>query len=208
MDGKRHGVIPQSAAVQEMVHEKAARKMAVAACFLSALAGCGPTKSTQTAGPTVECGIVCLTDAEKEGLMPGNGADSACISYVTWDSKPIFVVWSDAPWGGSGATSGSDGPTKPHGVLVYRGNDMKLKREIEFSGEIQSREKGEITINGETYDFAKGALFLVSDVDGDVQVKQLSRDVSTLKLEPKDLSAFGKADPEITAFFSKAAKPK
>jgi hypothetical protein len=39
-------------------------------------------------------------------------------------------------------------------------------------------------------------------------VKQLSRDVSSLRAEPKALIAFGKATPEIKAFFSNTAETK
>ncbi len=183
-----------------------AAQTVMAACFLHALAGCGPSNVKTTTMPDVQNKLVTLTDAEKKGLM--SGTDSASIACVTLDSEPILIVWSDAPSCSNGVGSAASGLMTPHGELIYRGRDMKPNREIAYFGEIHSRDKGQITINGESYDLARGALFLVSGMDGDVQVKQLSRDVSKLKLELDHLLAFGKADPEITGFFSKPANPK
>jgi hypothetical protein len=156
--------------------------------------------------PDVDSHLVSLTEAEKEGLM--SGADPASIACVTLDRKPILVVWSDAPLCSHGGGSASSGLMTLQGELIYRGSDMKLNRRIAYFGQIQRGENGQITINGATYDLAKGALFLVSGIDGRVQGKQLSGDVSKLTLEPDDLVAFGKADPEITSFFSSPTNPK
>jgi hypothetical protein len=185
---------------------KAAWQTGLVACFLSTLAGCEVTTTpttTPTASREVGSGFVYLTDAEMKGLMSGYGADRACIPYITLDSKPVLVLWSDAPWSACGTSGNSSS-----GVLVYRGKDGQLNREVAFSAEIQNPAKGRATIHGKTYDLAKGVLFLVSGAGGDVQVKQLSSDVSKLNFEPHNLVALGKANPEITAFFSKPAKPK
>lgn len=171
-------------------------------CFLSALAGCGPTNVKTTTMPAVDTGLVSLI----EGLMSGN--DPASIGYVTLDHKPICVVWSDGRSGSNGAGSSSSGPITPHGKLIFSGSDTKPNREIEYSGKIHGSEKGELTINGTTYDLAKGGLFLVSGMDGNVRVKQLKSDMSELKFERNDLVVFCKANPDITDFFSKPAKPK
>jgi hypothetical protein len=156
--------------------------------------------------PDVDSHLVSLTEVEKEGLM--SGADPASIACFTLDRKPIVVVWSDAPLCSHGGSSASSGLMTLHGELIYRGSDMKPNRRIAYSGRIQRGENGQITINGATWDLAKGALFLVSGIDSGVQVMQLSRDVSKLTLEPDELVAFGKADPEIMSFFSRLTNPK
>lgn len=174
-------------------------------CILSALPGCGSTRTTPTAEPVVGMGSgsFSLTDAEKSELMLGD----AYVSIFTWHDKPILVVLSDALSSAWGSNTRS-GMASFHLNLFFRGRDKRPNREIAFFGEIQSGEKGQITIKGESYDLAKGCLFLVSSVGDDFHVKQMDKDVSELKLEKPDLVAFGKANPEIKAFFSGAAKPK
>jgi len=171
-------------------------------CFLSALAGCGPTNVKTSTMPAVDTGLVSLVD----GLTSGN--DSASIGYVTLDHKPIFVVWSDGQSGGNGAGSSTSGPITPHGKLIFSGSDTKPNREIEYSGKLHGSRKGEVAIDGTTYDLANGGLFLVSNMDGDVRVKQLKSDLSELTFERNDLVVFCKANPDIADFFSKPAKPK
>ena len=178
-------------------------------------AGCSSTTTTPIIRPRMGQGVVKLQDAEKMELMPGNGLDNARIPYFTWYGKTVIVVWSDAPLcssiGSSGNTIEGALVWGGKGTLVYRGTDGQLNREIAFSTEFQDAhevQKGQFTINGESYDLTNGGLFLVSGADGNVQVKQLNRDVSELRLTPHDLVAFGQADPEINGFFSKASQPQ
>lgn len=190
---------------------KTAWRTGLVVYILLTLAGCNSTTTTPTIGTKLGSGVVTLQDAEKKGFMQGIGLDNASIPYFTWDGKTVVVVWSDAPCCNvisSGNTIGGALVWGGKGTLVYRGKDQQLNREIAFSAEIQEAQKGQITISGEAYDLTRGGLFLVSGVDGNLQVKQLNRAVAELKLTPHDLVAFGQADPEIKEFFSKAFKPK
>ena len=132
--------------------------------------------------------------------MPGN--DDAFVPCLTWNYKPALVIWSDAPKGTfDGNYKQRNQVPTGKGVLIYHGNVNQTNREVPISGEVENIGKGQFTINGKTYDIAMGAVFLVSGVGRDLQVKQLSRDMNQLSLDPHELVAFGEADPEITGFF-------
>ena len=126
------------------------------------------------------------------------------------------MVWTDARGyaGGGGYPSANNIPPRKYLVngdrkLRWGGKDNDYDREVKYFFEIDLSEKGVLTIEGKTYDFAKGALFLISGQDGDVRVKQLSRDVSKMPSgDVGEVIAYGKADSEINAFFSKTAKPE
>ncbi|QVL33990.1 hypothetical protein KIH39_08815 [Telmatocola sphagniphila] len=179
--------------------------------ILLTIAGCNATTPPSSVRPRFANGIVTLQDAEKKGFMSGIGVDNASILYFTWDGNPVVVVWSDAPLCSVSSSSNTIKGAMVHGgkgALVYRGKDNQLNREIAFSLEMQEAQNGQLMINGETYDFTKGGLFLVSGLDGDIQVKQLNKAVGDLKLTPHEIAAFGQADSEIKDFFSKSVKPK
>jgi hypothetical protein len=129
--------------------------------------------------------------------------------------KPFFVVWTDARMyaGGTGYPADQNIPPRKNLVdgdlrLRYGGKDNDFDREVECSFEITVGEHGRLKVDGITYDFTKGALFLVSGQDGNVRVKQLSRDSSLLPVDRDTVAAFAMSDPDIKEFVSKAAKLK
>lgn len=82
-------------------------------------------------------------------------------------------------------------------------------RTFEIKGETSS---GQVTVDDKHYDLANGSVFLVSGLGGKLRVKQLSRDLSTLRndltrpsFDSAALIAFGKNDPDIKTFFSQTA---
>ena len=177
---------------------RATQQTALVAYMFLTLAGCGDMPP-----PAGGLGIhiLRLSPSVKEGLMPGN--DDAFVPCITWNYKPALVIWSDAPKGTfDGNYKRRNQVPTGKGVLIYRGTVNQPDLEVPISGEVENIGKGEFTINGETYDLAKGAVFLVSGVGGDLQVKQLSRDMNQLSLDPHELVAFGEADSEITRFFN------
>ncbi len=129
--------------------------------------------------------------------------------------KPFFMVWTDARLyaGGESYLSANNIPPPTNFVngdrrLLYGGKGNDFDREIKYSYEVNTSEQGKFTIASQTYDFANGALFLISAQDGDVRVKQLSRDPSKLPSDEAEVIAFGKSDPDINAFFSQSARSK
>ncbi len=114
-----------------------------------------------------------------------------------------FVVWCDAAGGGGASSSSNSQGVKCQGTLLGRDG-----RRIEFSCETKDGKTGRAAINGETFELADGNLFVVATEREQPRVKQLKRDLGTLKFERDALEAFGRNDAEILGFFTEAAKPK
>jgi hypothetical protein len=128
------------------------------------------------------------------------------------NEEPFFVVWTDAREYVAGTGYPSDVSTRKnlkldgYNGLLYAGKDTD--RELKYTFEVTVGEKGQLKIDGKTYGFAKGALFLISGRDGEVRVNQLSRDPSKLPADRTAVAAFAKADPDVTEFIAKSAKRK
>jgi hypothetical protein len=166
------------------------------ACLL--VSGCGRTPgpaSPDLGGPS---GIITWSASAGKG-NPLPGIDQGSVYHL----GTAFVLWSDAPGGGGGSSSSSVQGVKCQGSLLARD-----RRRVEFRCETRDAKTGQVTINGVTYDLTDGNLFLVSTASDHPQVKQLKRGLTELKFERESLEAFGKNDPDIAGFFTKAEKPK
>ena len=166
------------------------------ACLL--VSGCGRTPgpaSPDVGGPS---GIITWSSSAGKG-NPLPGIDQGSVYHL----GTAFVLWSDAPGGGGGSSSSSVQGVKCQGSLLARD-----RRRVEFRCETRDAKTGQVTIDGVTYDLTDGNLFLVSTASDRPQVKQLKRGLTELKFERESLEAFGKNDPDIAGFFTKAEKPR
>ena len=171
-------------------------------------------------------GVVCLTGCRSNSTQaefkggshvvvkwgpedhPVVGGTSA--HYGQWGEGMAYVVWTDrtAGWGGAGGAERTGDKARAEYRAVQTPSDgPRVEFQYEMNETAAGRE-GKITINGTTYDLAKGSLFLVSTKGPEPEVVQLDRD--TLKLKPgkEALEELAKNDPEVTAFFTKAKKGK
>jgi len=123
---------------------------------------------------------------------PLPGIDQASVCY----EGPAFVVWTAFGGGGSHSTTSGMQGVKGRGRLWSRENDS-----VEYQFETKDGKSGPVTINGAQYNLADGGLFLVAAKDGQIQVKQLKRDMSGVKFDRENLEAFARNDAEIMAFF-------
>ena len=113
------------------------------------------------------------------------------------------VVWTDVS---SGSSFLPPITTKPEGLVFeghHRGPDG---RHIDCRCATQDGRTGAVTINDKTFDLDQGALFLVSTISGQTQVRQLKREI--LKSAGEDLRDLAKNDQEIRDFFASFAKAK
>ncbi|HBI43585.1 MAG TPA: hypothetical protein DDY78_12150 [Planctomycetales bacterium] len=140
---------------------------------------------------------------------PGNdqipGIDQASITCGLWsDGRMAFVVWTDV----SGGSSAMLPPvtTKGEGFVFEGRHQGSDGRHIDCRCATKDGRAGTVTINDKTFDLAQGALFLVSTISGQTQVRQLER--NTLKLKGEDLKELAKNDQEIRDFFVSFAKTK
>jgi hypothetical protein len=169
-----------------------ARSIVTITCTCLLLAGC--TRQPGSSVPDLggpSGAITWSASAQKEKPLPG--IDEASIYY----EGTAFVVWSDFDRGSAGSSSGNMEGVKGQGRLMSRDT-----RRVEFHFETKDGKTGPVTIDGAKYDLANGGLFLVSVKGGQVQVKQLKRDMRNLKFERESLEAFARNDPEIVAFFA------
>jgi hypothetical protein len=180
-----------------------------------ALTGCGKKEVSPKAEATKRRPAVSLERQEIREIMPGS--DHASVFFLshklTSDAKPVFIVWTDARSysGGTGYPYPENNPPRTYiaggdYMIRFGGTGDDFDRTVGLEFEIHELKKGKVSIEGKSYDLADGSLVLVSGDGDDLRVKQLRRDVSTLRPEPNELIAFGKATPEIKAFFSNTAQ--
>jgi hypothetical protein len=122
------------------------------------------------------------------------------IEHLTCDGRVYFLLAAD---GCSGGDSGS-GRTARGRLYAVDG------RKIAWSCSTQDGTSGTVTIDGQQFDLAKGAVFLVSAMKDETRVEQLAVDMSKLQGGPVQdrLPALADTEPRIAAFFKKARGDK
>jgi hypothetical protein len=157
------------------------------------LAGCNrPQASTapDLGGPSGTISWSATAETEK----PLAGIDQASICYA----GTAFVVWSAFDGGGSSGQTSSVSGVKGQGRLWSLADG-----DVEFRFATEDGKSGTATINEAQYNLEDGGLFLVAANDGQVQVKQLKRDLRDVKFDREGLAAFARNDAEIVAFFAR-----
>jgi hypothetical protein len=133
------------------------------------------------------------------------GIDHASITCGLWsDGRMAVVVWTDVSSGSSRFLPPIT--TKAEG-FVFEGHHRATDgRHIDCRCATKDGRTGGVTINGKTFGLDQGALFLVSTISGQTQVRQLKREV--LQSGGGDLRDLAKNDQEIRDFFASFAKAK
>ena len=136
---------------------------------------------------------------------PVLGIDDAAVSVITLYAGPTegvqFVVWSDLPnsRGGSGGGQGTKASYKGR----HRNSDG---RQVDYFAESDDGKTGSITIDDVRYDFAKGAVFLISTQAGPTTIAQLSIDARSIPYKRSKLIELAKSNEEIREFFHRHKK--
>jgi hypothetical protein len=158
---------------------------AIAAC--AALAGCS--------GHSWGGGGHSAGEAKAGGVMV-----NYTIRHLTYDGRVYFVLAADDCSGGS---SGS-GPTARGQLYAVDG------RKIPLSCTTTDGKNGTVIIDGQQFDLAKGAIFIVSAKENKTKVEQLAVDMSKLQGDPVHEKVQGLADtePRVAAFFKEARGDK
>jgi hypothetical protein len=149
------------------------------------------------------------TRAPFPARIPGIGIGN--VSGGTWNDDKVFVVWGDQT-GGSVAAGGLGGSKNPN--LRYRCEFGGVTCECETADGktgtcwIGLRDFHGVRTAGTSYSLADGGFFLLSTQGEQPRVKQLKRDLTTLKDEAEFFKGLAKSDAEIRAFFLEPEKAK
>jgi hypothetical protein len=128
----------------------------------------------------------------------GGGVDGSTYSYHYWAEGLAILIWHDVSSGGAGCT-GSGSTEDP----VYRLEcDVEALDGRRFNWEIHTSDgvTADMWIEGQRYDLSQGTMFLVSSLDGEVEVVQLHRDFSILQPDNDTISALAISDSDIANF--------
>jgi hypothetical protein len=88
----------------------------------------------------------------------------------------------------------------------FRETASRDGRQVTWEWATRDGRTGAVTINGAKYDPAAGRVFLVSTRGGQVQVRQVPRDLSGLQAEQEGFLALVDSDPEIARFVAAASE--
>ncbi|MBA3313483.1 MAG: hypothetical protein H0T47_09385 [Planctomycetaceae bacterium] len=138
---------------------------------------------------------------------PVGGIDEAQVSFATFGEKPAIVIWSDG-----GGTFGA-GYDKTRRAVHYSGSlrahDARTYPVEAFTADGKT---GDVMIDGQRFDLAKGSLFLVKTGGGATTVKQLTKTVpipvtsaeNEAESAQEKLREYATANREISDFFEEA----
>jgi hypothetical protein len=136
---------------------------------------------------------------EKPGSTGSLQVGQTVAWYVSKNAGIAVLVWSDSP--------GETGGAAPSGKR-YQGSITSHGRRVDIVCETSDGTTGTATINGTTYDLAKGAMFLVSEKHGQTSVVQLQRDLEVVQPTVKNLKNLAKDDKELASFAAAAEEAK
>jgi hypothetical protein len=113
------------------------------------------------------------------------------------DRVYLVIAWT----GGSGSGAGSNqtyANGKATGTVTFHPDN----RQITWSCTTSDGARGAVVIDGQNFDLAKGAVFLVTLKDQKTTVDQVAVDMAKLQGSPVEqkLQAIGETEPRITAF--------
>ena len=123
--------------------------------------------------------------------------EGVSFSFLTWEEGLRLMIWYDDA---SGVWHGGSGSTQDP-VYHQTGHAQGANgREVEWTLDTEDGETATFQLDGQPYDLAQGALFLISLQGDQVQVRQLERDLAGVTPTVEGVGAFGRSDPDIAAF--------
>jgi hypothetical protein len=134
-------------------------------------------------------------------------AVTACYGIVygiTGSDDLAFVILADFEGSCNPRTWGTE-----TGLRKYEGRLQGADgRKVEWQCETADGKTGQMSINGSAYDLGKGPLVLVSTRGGQVQVRQVQRDLGHVKPDSDSLERLLRDDPDVGAFLAQTPEPK
>ena len=121
------------------------------------------------------------------------------LESCTCDDRVYCVIIGNGFTGSAGG--GLEGAWK--GKLITHDG-----RQLDYSRTTKDGTSGSLTVENETFDFAKGGVFIISAKDKKTKVEQISIDMKKLDGGPIEakLKAVGETEPRIGAFLKEAGR--
>ncbi|VTS01387.1 unnamed protein product [Gemmata massiliana] len=156
-------------------------------CLIAALCcGCSPGGATlpaETSGTHTWSGPA-------DGVP---GLDSGTCYYV----GKRFIIWAaDTRGGGGGGHTGDATGVRGNGHISFVNAPT-----LTFSFQLPHGKPGTAVVDGTEYDLSESGLVLVKREGDKFVVKQLAKDLSGFDAQSANFSTYGRADPQIKAFF-------
>ena len=136
----------------------------------------------------------------------GGSVDGVVLySYHYWEEGLAILIWHDFSYGESGCR-GSGSTEDPVYRLVC---DVEARdgRRFNWEGNTRDGVTAQMWINGESYDLAQGAMFLVSSQDDKTTVVQLQRDLSQLHPDNESILSLADSDSDVANFVTSVEAP-
>jgi hypothetical protein len=122
--------------------------------------------------------------------------------YGSWDGELAVVVWFDTD-------DSSQGFAGEGRTAAYQGVFAPIDgRRFDWRCRTSDGKTGTLVIDGQQYELAKGALFLVSTKGDKTAVQQLSHDLAQFNPDKEGLERLAKEDPDVARFIVDAGKQK
>lgn len=129
-------------------------------------------------------------------VVSGKMGDTA-YTFLHWKEGLRVMLWfdrTDEVWSaGSGSTEDT-----VHKMEGYASSAEG--RRVEWQLETADGKTAAFRLDGQPYDLARGALFLVTTTGPSTQVRQLDRDLSAVQPTNAGCEAFSETDPDVSLF--------
>lgn len=143
--------------------------------------------------------VSCQRTTPPGGNIVSGKLDNAGYTLLHWDEGLRVMLWVDITDGMHSSGSGSTGdPT--YRMEGYAAADDG--RRVEWTLQTTDGKRATFNINGQPFDLASGALFLIKLEDERTQVQQVHRDLSTLEPTNEGCEAFADTDPDVQGFIA------
>jgi hypothetical protein len=127
----------------------------------------------------------------------GSKLEQAGYVFLHWKEGLAIMIWHDALESGEGSGSGSTADP----IYRYQGYAVSPEgHRFEWEAQTADGKTARFQINNTSYDLADGALFLITTEDGQTEVQQLQRDLSSIQPNHESIVAFARGDPDAARF--------
>jgi hypothetical protein len=135
----------------------------------------------------------------------GGVVEGARYTYHYWEEGLAILIWHDFTYGGEGCS----------GTGSTEDSVFKLECDVDsadgdgFNWKVHTSDgvTADVWIEDQSFDPTQGTMFLVSSIDGNLEVKQFQRDFSELEPTHESISALAGSDPDVANFLESIDPP-